>query len=238
MSTMPVLRRYTNLAAAVHLLMKKKITLLDPATWDDKVDVDYIRQCRKWIQSDKSSRPRPILALCFGQGPESYHHWRIYASGTDGVCIVFDKDRLLHEIDSKYEDQLMHQDVDYKSYKEAVNDPPDILDILFLKRPAYRDEKEYRIVYAFDKDEKPATTRDYDISLSCIRGIVISPWLPKNLYESVKTVLTSIDGCQGLDISRSTLIESERWKQFGKDAYGAMEEMERNRPDFIPSGSE
>jgi hypothetical protein len=31
-------RRYTNLAAVVHLLHAKAITLLNPATWDDRND--------------------------------------------------------------------------------------------------------------------------------------------------------------------------------------------------------
>ena len=205
----PLLRRYTNLASTIHLLRKRKITLLDPATWDDKVDVDYMKQCSKWLK-------RPVLALCFCQGPERYHYWRVYASGTDGVCIVFDKERLLHSLD-RY-DGLLHDDVTYKSYSEASKDPPIPFELPFLKRLAYKDEKEYRIVRLFDEEDGPAPVRDYDIDLSCIRRIVLSPWLPKELCASVKGVLTSIGGCKELDIIRSPLIESEAWKEFGKVA--------------------
>ena len=226
----PLLRRYTNLAATIHLLKKKKITLLDPATWDDKVDVDYMKQCSKWLQ-------RPVLALCFCQGQERYHHWRVYASGTDGVCIVFERERLLHTLSAKYEG-LLHDDVTYKSYSEASTNPPDVLDLPFLKRPAYKDEKEYRIVRLFDEDKESAPARDYDIDLSCIRRIVLSPWLPKELCASVRKVLTSIEGCKDLDVRRSALIESEIWKQFGKAAYGEEDKMAASMPDWMASDSE
>ena len=226
----PLLRRYTNLAATIHLLGKKQITLLDPATWDDRVDVDYMKQCSKWLQ-------RPVLALCFCQGPERYHHWRVYGSGTDGVCIVLEKEWLLHNLSVKYEG-LLHDDVTYTSYSEASKNPPNVLELPFLKRLAYKDEKEYRIVRMFDEDEEPAPARDYDIDLSCIRRIVLSPWLQKDLFASVRRALTSIEGCEKLEVRRSTLIESERWKQFGEAAYGDEEKMAASMPDWMASDSE
>jgi hypothetical protein len=36
------LRRYTDLTALIYLLHKRKITLLDPASWDDKNDSFYL----------------------------------------------------------------------------------------------------------------------------------------------------------------------------------------------------
>ena len=222
-----VLRRYTNLAATIHLLKKRKITLLDPATWDDKVDVDYMRRCSQWLE-------RPVLALCFCQGPQRYHHWRVYANGMDGVCIEFDKDWLTHNLNARY-DGLVQQDVTYRSYADAKKESPDVLDLLFLKRPAYEDEVEYRIVRIFDEKEKPVPVRDYDIDINCIQRIVLSPWMPKELSRSVTSALKSIDGCEKLDIRRSLLIDSEAWKKFGEEAYGKLED---SLPEWIASDSE
>lgn len=129
---------------------------------------------------------------------------------------------LLHNLSVKHEG-LLHDDVIYKSYSEASKNPPDVLELPFLKRPAYKDEKEYRIVRMFDEDEQPAPSQEYDIDLSCIRRMVLSPWLPKELFASVRRVLTNIEGCEKLDVRRSALIESERWKQFGEAAYGEEE---------------
>ena len=201
------------------------MTLLDPATWDDKVDVKYLAECSKWLE-------RPVLALCFCQGPERYHHWRVFANGIGGVCIEFEKEWLLGHLGAKYEG-LLDDDVAYKSYAEMSRNPPDVLELLFLKSPAYKDECEYRIVRLFEEDEKSDPVRDYDIELDCIRRIVLSPWMPKELYMSVKKVLMSIEGCGKLKVARSTLIENEAWKKFGDDAYGDMKELENSRPEWI-----
>lgn len=223
-----ILRRYTNLAATIHLLQKKKITLLDPATWDDKVDVHYMRQCSKLLKS-------PVLALCFCQAPqERYHHWRVYANGIDGVCIIFNKDWLLGNLDVDY-DGLMHDGVVYRSYADVSRNPPDVLKLPFIKRTAYKDEREYRIVRLFDEDEGPASVRDYDIDLDCVRRVVLSPWMPKGLYLSVKSVLRSIDGCAGLRVTRSLLIEHGKWKRFGEEAIGEQERLAEEMPSYITS---
>ena len=66
------------------------------------------------------------------------------------------------------------------------------LDLLFLKSPAYEDEDEYRIVRIFDEAETSAPVRDYDIDLNCIQGIVLSPWMPKELSWSVINLEISI----------------------------------------------
>jgi len=36
------LRRYTNIPALLYLLRERKITLLDPASWDDKNDFYFL----------------------------------------------------------------------------------------------------------------------------------------------------------------------------------------------------
>ena len=219
-----VLRRYTNLAATIHLLRKKKITLLDPATWDDKVDVDFMRQCSRWME-------KPVLALCFCQGPQRYHHWRVFAGGADGVCIEFEKEWLLGNLDNKY-DGLLHGDVVYKSYADAIKEEGDVLRLPFLKRLAYKDEREYRIVRIFSEDEKPTRTQDYDIGLRCIRRITLSPWMPKELCGSVRRVLKAIEGCNDLSIGRSLLIKSEVWRKFGEEVYGE-EKLRSVMPDWM-----
>lgn len=222
-----VLRRYTDLAAAIHLLRTKKITLLDPDTWDDKVDVDYMKQCREWFK-------RPVLALCFAQGDrEQYHHWRVYAGGTAGVCIVFHKEWLENTLSLRYGDELLFRDIDYKCLSDVEHDRPDLLELPFIKREAYSDEMEYRIVRMFNAADDDMSRRDYEIDVACIMRVVLSPWMPDPICESVRTVLASIDRCKNVDVVQSELIEIERWKQFGRSARDYYEDMENNMPDFI-----
>ena len=224
-----VLRRYTNLAAAIHLLRKRKITLLDPATWDDKVDVDYMRQVGRWVG-------RRVLALCFCQSrAEKYQHWRVYASGMDGVCIVFHKEHLTHNLSVRYEG-LLQDNVTYGNLaaaSERMGRPVDLFGLPFLKRAAYKDECEYRIVRLFNEEEGPASMRDYDIDLGSIERIVLSPWMPKELGASVRTVLMSIDGCEKLNVTRSALIDNERWKKFGDDVYRQEKKMMESAQEMM-----
>jgi hypothetical protein len=41
------LRRYTDLTALIYLLRRRKLTLLDPSSWDDRNDSYYLTLCRE-----------------------------------------------------------------------------------------------------------------------------------------------------------------------------------------------
>jgi hypothetical protein len=41
------LHRFTNLAAAIHMLRTRTITLLDPNTWDDKNDAYFMAEYKR-----------------------------------------------------------------------------------------------------------------------------------------------------------------------------------------------
>jgi hypothetical protein len=135
------LRRYTNLAATFHLLSSRKITLLDPSNWEDKNDAYFMAQYKKLKNAGS------VLALCFAESSETYHHWRVFSHGHDGVCIEFKKDVLL---DSFSGDARTRADnVRYKLLKDLreLKNTIEIDDIPFIKRSAYKDEREFRIVF-------------------------------------------------------------------------------------------
>ena len=199
----PVLRRYTNLAATIHHLKTKTITLLDPDTWDDRNDTFFLEQYRL------HSKAKSVLALCFSLQSEKYHHWKVFSSGQDGVCIEFNKELLLSGIrdDPKY----AHKNVEYKTIKQVRQTPQNIHDLPFLKRIPYVHDAEYRIVFT-DIDHAPASIQ-IQINIGWINKITLSPWMPEQLVKSVQDVLKNIQGCKSLAIHRSTLIENERWKE-------------------------
>src|SRR3954469_16827194 len=86
---MPVLHRYTNLAATIHLLQTRQITLLNPATWDDRNDAYFMAEYKRHKNAET------VLALCFTSQNETYHHWRGFCHGSDGVRIEFDREPLV-----------------------------------------------------------------------------------------------------------------------------------------------
>jgi hypothetical protein len=84
----------------------------------------------------------------------------------------------------------------------------------FLKRQAFEHEDEYRIIYESSTRKLPKL--DIPIPLTCIDGITLSPWIHSALYRHVKETLRSIEHCQTLNITRSTLIGNEEWKAAGR----------------------
>lgn len=83
----PILRRYTNLAATLHVLQNSCLTLLNPGTWEDRNDAFFMSEFkRRGAQS--------VLALCFAEVAETYHHWRVFSHGSDGVCLEFNRPKL------------------------------------------------------------------------------------------------------------------------------------------------
>jgi len=86
------LRRYTQLAPLIHLLHQKRLTLLSPTKWDDKNDAYYLEVYRR--RQNLGS----VLALCFAESRETYHHWHVFAGDSSGVCLEFDRDALSRSV--------------------------------------------------------------------------------------------------------------------------------------------
>ncbi len=202
------LRRYTNIPALIHLLTGRKITLLDPTAWDDKNDSHFLALYR-----EKKSL-ETVLALCFTQTTETYHHWRVFADGSSGVCVTFDKAKLLSAM--RKHRGVTARAVRYLKLPEIRKKRLKVDDLPFLKRFPYEDEREFRIIYE-SKDDK-TTSLDVDIPIGSIRRITLSPWIPAALTTHVKDTIRGINGCGNLKIVRSTLIGNEEWKDLGDAA--------------------
>src|SRR5262249_44591190 len=153
------LHRYTNLVAAIHILQTKSITLLNPATWDDKNDAYFMSEYKRKVGA------KTILALCFAERNESYHHWRVFSHGADGVRIEFDKEKLLSTFDDDKKidaDNMIYSKIkDIKRFKFIQ-----LQRLPFLKRAPYQDEGEFRVIYV--DNDATLESKDYAIQLSWI----------------------------------------------------------------------
>jgi Protein of unknown function (DUF2971) len=201
------LRRYTDIPSLVYLLSERQITLLDPETWDDKNDSHFLRLYRE------KTGLQSVLALCFTRASETYHHWRVFANGSSGVCIGFKREELLTVV--KKQSGVRTGPVKYLKMREMERMNLTTRELPFLKRYPFEHENEFRIIYESNR-KRPSF--DIPIPLSCIDRITLSPWLNQALSKHVKKVLWSIEGCRDLEIVRSTLISNEDWKSFGDSA--------------------
>jgi hypothetical protein len=203
------LLKYTSLAVAIDLLRNKRLALVDPRSWVDRNDIAYLQEYkrRKALKS--------LVLTCFTTKPERFHHWKSFADGTDGVCIHFRVKPLIEAVarDAGFRSGL----VAYRDNTAEDNWTPKTTEIPFLKRLAFSDEGEYRILFE-DKDVI-RETKDLALELNCVSRIVVSPRLAKGLFPAVKEQLASIAPDARLQIAQSSILDSTRWRdRLGKPA--------------------
>lgn len=200
------LRRYTTLPNLLDILITSEITFSNPDNWDDKND-----QYGMKIYKDKKAL-KTLLALCFTQGKESYHHWRVFCGKDDGVCIHFNRELFLPIF--KPRDGFKKNDMQYmKSDNLDKIPPPLVKNLPFLKRKGYIGEQEYRIIY--ENREKMSEKR-MRFDINSIKKIRINPWVSDKGYEAIKETIITLPGCQKLKgiISKSGLVTSDVWKRY------------------------
>ena len=197
-----ILKRYTNLSVLIDILVKKHFTLVDPNNWEDRNDVYCLDVYKEKIKL------KTLLALCMTDAPETFHHWKIYASGSCGVCIHFDEALLKEQLENEIGITCSY--VNYKYVKDIFDKFINISELPFIKRKSYEDELEFRIIYA-DKSKKKEF-KNIDIDLKCITKIVASPWMHKSLFKSVKELIRGIEGCSNIEMTRSAVVDFSQWK--------------------------
>jgi hypothetical protein len=198
------LRRYTTLPALIHLLRTRCITFLDPSSWDDK----NLYKTQKRLKS--------LLAVCCSMETETYHHWRVFSSGSSGVCISFHRELLVDALGRV--ESIRSGEVQYLKIKDLKTRRANVDDMPFLKRAPFGPEHEFRFVY----ESKATTLRssDFPIPLECIERIYLSPWMPEKVSDSVKSVLKTIPSVKSISITRSTLIRNDLWQEYGDRLVG------------------
>lgn len=205
------IRKYTDIAVLLDIISSKKITLTDPDKWDDKNDVHYINVYKR-LNGYKT-----VLATCFVESDERYHHWKIYAGSSNGICIEFDKIELTKycEIDGVETRSVQYAYIKELKELSTINKA----DIAFYKRMPFQDESEFRIVYHTNTDE--LKTFGIPIDLSCITRVIINPWLNINIANSIKKVLKELTysyiSKTNIQIFRSTLLQNKEWIEIAND---------------------
>lgn len=202
------LRRYTDLTALVYLLRNRNLTLLDPSSWDDSNDSYYLT-----LYKEKRGL-KSVLALCFTDTDERYHYWRVFAPGPSGVCVRFRRSEL--EEAAAKQGGLQMRSVNYLRLEDLRDRRVKTKELPFLKRFAFQHESEVRMIY--ESKARKVRKLDIPLSLSCLDKVTLSPWIHPILFDHVKELLRSIDGCKKLDVLRSTLIGNEEWKSLGENA--------------------
>lgn len=205
---MTQLKRYTELPFVLQILESRRLTLLNPNSWDDLNDSHFVRTYRD------RKKHGSVLALCLTGAAQTYHHWKVFTYGASGACIYFNKERLLAWIEK---DKLISgREVEYKKLAQIRKTPPALDDLPFLKRKAYEHEAEFRLVYTTSR--KSVALKDFDLPLDIIEAVLLNPWLPPSTVLAVADVIHRIEGCGGLEVLRATIVKNDEWQAIAASA--------------------
>jgi len=194
------LRKYTTLTVLYKILREKKIILFDPNIWEDKNDVMVLMKYKEECKFEA------VLATCFAKAEETYLMWKAYAGNENGVCIEFNEYEL---ISSFPDDQYLKKEISYTKIINLGKNNISKGDLPFIKRYPYSGEKEYRIIYS---SSEKVTSIDVPITLTCIKRIIINPWISQENFKLVKKDINRITGCEDLVIRKSSVLSNKEWK--------------------------
>jgi len=201
-----LLRRYTSLSLLLDVLENRQITLVDPQKWDDRNDAEFLR-----IYQEKAGIGS-LLALCFSEVADTYHHWKIYGSGLEGVCILFRRKKLEKLL--KKDTCIEFRKVRYRTLKFFREGGGSLDRMPFYKREGYEAEAEWRVIAKLKQPNE--FLYQVPITPDCIDKVILSPWMPASLHATTRKLLREIRGFEKLPVSRSRLISSASWRRAGE----------------------
>ena len=206
-----VLRRYTDVLSLLDIVRHNRLTLLDPSRWFDQNDALGLK-----LFSQKKGEGR-VYALCLADGGEQAHHWQIFAGHSHGLCIHFDRERLINHLNEKCREILYHnvwhRPVIYENLKQVKERRPIALeDLPFLKRDTFKAEEEYRIV-AWQDEFFAEPSFHIPLPAGLIERVTFGPTMPDSLARTVKEIAAEQPNCSGISFSISRLVNNQSWRE-------------------------
>ncbi|MER9585242.1 DUF2971 domain-containing protein [Mesorhizobium sp. M0276] len=203
------IRRYMSIAALLDTLRRQELAILNPESWDDRNDRLFMRVYKNHKNAGG------LYGMCAALCGETYHHWKIFAGGASGACLVLKRRPLEAYLDSHLPEpgtKIRYEEVEYLKLDEVTQlSPSDIEDLPFVKRYGFKDEDEYRIVI------ETAAEQQQIIFIDCphewIDTVYINPWLYENQAQSLIETIREVPGCKKLKVKPSRLTDSTTWRK-------------------------
>ena len=192
--------RFTTIPVLLDMLTRKKLVLLDPATWDDKNDSAIMEAYRSRQGVEK------LFALCCSYGDETIHHWKTFSDGISGCRVKFAPKKLFDLLDTV--DGVNYGPVKYRKMRKLKAGMIAVQDIPFTKRWPYRCEAEFRIIW---EGSTPNNCFEIDFDLSIIQRITVSQRMPEQIHTTIRELLRGAFKDPTKRISQSTLYRNDIW---------------------------
>lgn len=204
------LRRYTDISILIDMLVNKRVAVIGYGSW---IDANDRRSMSVWQSTLNYGF---VGALCLTEASETFHHWQTFASGQSGVCVVFDKTKLV-EMFKRHglfgsDGHFLTGPMEYVSMRDIGNiDASDIHKLPFLKRIGFRDEREFRVVGYLV--ENGISAMYVPLNFDAIREVIFSPFMHPAIAKSCKAAIRSIRGNYNFKIYQSRLTDNHTWQK-------------------------
>ncbi|GIT85022.1 hypothetical protein [Roseobacter sp. OBYS 0001] len=171
------LKKYTKLEYLPEILETRQLHLGDPKSWDDQNDAAAI------LMFSQRQSGFDIRGTCLTAAPDRFHFWHIFGERELGVCLWFDRERIVREFDQDH--SLVSGMVRYPTRKDLFQTKPD--EIAFTKREQYGDEREFRVL----RVSPPVRGEPEKLKFSAysLRRVYLNPWLSPSSVSLYKKLL-------------------------------------------------
>jgi len=191
--------RYMCLDNFKDMMLHNRLALINPDLWSDKNDIIAISQYKQ------VKRIPHLMAACFTEASETSHHWSVYGKN-DGVRVIFNKKTLLNLFNSKI--GYTSNKIEYVLMSRFENKVKEIEHLPFIKRYAYRDEKEFRVIWQGNRII--GDIKYVKLPSNVIEKIIFGPAVSINIYNVLTNEIIN-HFKYDITISKSSIIYSKKW---------------------------
>lgn len=195
------LYRYTKHQYALEMIRTKEIVIPEPRGWDDVNDLEGLLQYQRIVGLVG------LGVLCMTSEPDTYHHWKLYAHGQEGIALVFDRKKMREWARTHRGTRL--QSIRYVRMQDLKDLDVSLTRLPYLKRWGYRSEREWRLLYEADVSSQLFKLPFPSEALS---RIVINPWANIDEYAEMKDEYESILDRRVVRVTRTELVNSQTWR--------------------------
>ena len=201
-----ILSRYMSRKYLGDLLKNRRLTLLNPDSWEDRNDSETIKLYAKRMQY------KVIYVACFTSTSETNHHWHLYGRD-DGIRVVFNAEMLIQAAEKS--GLCTCKAIEYIKIKEFNEKVKNISQLPFIKRRPYRHEREFRII----RPSRRKSTNDVmylKIPSQSINTIIVSPWTDDEIVKKIKRDVQGLFKHK-INVNRTTLLSNKKWLELAQN---------------------
>lgn len=192
------LKKYMKIEYLQKTLKNNEIYMGKPQHWSDKNDAAALEAfARHKGTSD-------IQVTCLTTGSDRYHFWDIYGDRALGVCLWYDYDSLLFDIN---QDPTLKSGVVKYYTLVQLQDKCKACDLAFAKRRQYCDENEFRVF------RQPSSLTGLKFQPKSLFRIYFNPWMNSNEYELEKAKISNLlsERYKHVEIKHNQTLRYDKW---------------------------